>query len=46
MTLSQARIKRDMLYEQTKTCTDNTEMGFLRLKIGILTAHIKGDLPL
>ena len=46
MTINQARIQREKLFEQTKTCTDIVELGFLGLKINILNAHIKGDLPL
>ena len=46
MDINQAKVLRIKLYEQMKACTDKTELEFIWLKINILNAHIRGDLPL
>jgi len=45
-TIAQAFHLRDKLFTQMLESTDPAEKEFLQQKINILTAHIKGDLPL
>ncbi len=45
MNIATMRKLRQELYDKAQNCVDLNERSFLWLKIEILNAHIKGELP-